>query len=81
MKGCRIIWPLCAPSHIKRLIKNSSLPLLLTPLPTIWRRKNACDHTLQKLRKSYWTGGPLRQGATEKLMAPSYSWRLLMSVA
>ena len=57
MKGCRTIWPPCASSHIKRLTKNSSSTLLLTPLPAIWRRKNACVHALQKLRKSYWAGG------------------------
>ena len=57
MKGCRIIWCRCAPSHTKPLKKNSSLPLLLTPPPKIWRRKNACVHTLKKLKKSYWAGG------------------------
>ena len=52
MKGCRIFWFRCAPSRIKRLTKYSLLPLLLTPLRKIWRRKNACVHALQKLKKS-----------------------------
>ena len=45
--------------------------------PKIWRSKNACVHTLQKLRKSYWVGGPLPSSATEKLTAPHNCWRLL----
>ena len=60
MKGCRTIWLRCAPSHIKRPIKASSPPLLLTLPPMILRRKNACVHALQKLRKSYLAGGHYR---------------------
>ena len=60
MKGCRTIWLRCAPSHIKRHIKTSSLPLLLTLPPMILRRNNACVHALQKLRKSYLAGGHYR---------------------
>ena len=81
MKGCLSIWLLCAPSHIKRPIKNSSRPLLLTLPRKIWMRKNACVHALQKLRESYWVGGPVPLSATEKLMAPSNCWRLLVLVA
>ena len=39
--------------------KISFAPLLLTPSPKMGRRKNACVHTLQKLRESYLAGGPL----------------------
>ena len=81
MKGCLTIWLRCPPSHIKRPIKNSSLPLLLTLPPKIWRRKNACVHALRKLGKGYSVGGPLPLSATEKLMAPNDYWRLLVSVA
>ena len=70
-----------APSHIKRPTKNSSLPLLLTLPQRIWRRNNACVHTLQKLRKSYCVGEPLPLSATEKVMAPNDHLRLLVSVA
>ena len=62
-------------------IKNSLLPLLLTLPPKIWRRKNAPVHALRKLRKSYWVGGPLPLGATEKLMSRKDCWRLLVSLA
>ena len=81
MKGCRTVWLRCAPSHIKRLIKNSSLPLLLTPFPTIRRRKNASVHALHKLKTSDWAPGVLPLSATEKLTAPSHCWRLLVLVA
>ena len=81
MKGCRTMWLRCAPSHVKRPIKNSSLPLLLTLPPKIWGRKNACVQALQKLRKSYWVAGSLPLSATEKLMAQNDCWRLLVSVA
>ena len=57
MKWCRIIWLRCAPSPMERLIKSSSPLLLLTPLPTISRRKNACVDALQKMKESYWPEG------------------------
>ena len=49
----------CTFSHTKRLIKTSSLPLLLTPPRNIWKHKNASVHTLQQIKKTYWAGGPL----------------------
>ena len=61
--------------------KKHLAPFTLDPTPKIWRRKNACVHALQKLRKSYWVGEPLPLSATQKLMAPNNYWRLLVSVA
>ena len=57
MKGCQIIWFRCTPSHTKQLTKASLLPLLLTPPLKMCRHKNACVHTLQKLKQRYWAGG------------------------
>ena len=34
-------------------------PVTLDPTPTMWRCKNACVQALQKLKQSYWAGGPL----------------------
>ena len=56
MKGCLTIWFRCAPSHIRRPIKNSSLALLLTLPPRIRRHKKACIHPLRTLKMSYWVG-------------------------
>ena len=81
MKGCLTIWFRCAPSHIRRPIKNSSLALLLTLPPRIRRHKNACIHTLRKLKTSYWVGGPPPLTATSKVKTPHDCWRLLVSGA
>ena len=81
MKGCLTIWLRCAPSRIRRPIKNSSHPLLLILPPKIWRHKNACVHTLRKLNESYWVGGPLPLSVTENVKAPHDCWSLLVWVA